>query len=213
MAERYGGQMSERWSALRVALDVGDFFPGQRPAETRGSNHFGRGLRSREYSVQWEGRGDAAGKVHVAIYGEGWSDLPEGEAVELLRLLTVAHRFRASRFDLAYDSDALPLADLITAAETLSLVSRSRQIEVHRTLRGAKRGDTLTVNSRESDRFLRIYDYRGPTRVEIELKRALATAALSDALRRRAFWPVLVEQVTGLVRFPTVPAWGAVMGC
>ena len=210
--ETYGGRMSERWSAERVATVVGEFFPGERPTRGRGGRYFGAALRGHEFVVMWEGVGDARERIYIEVQGEGWSSLGSAVALELLRLLTVGHRFRATRFDLCRDVVGLAVADLIEAAARRQVRTRAQTVVARQTLRGARRGRSLEVGARESDRFVRLYDYRGPTRIEVELKRGLATSAVKAAIAERSFVGVWSREVRAAVGFPSVPAWADALG-
>jgi len=204
--------MSERWSVERIAMTLRDYFPGSTGHEGR-SRHFGRVLQHREYSVSWEGFGDTKDKVHIQVRGEGWADLPEAEGLELLRYLTVAHRFTASRFDLACDVPGITASDVEDRVTARAYRSRAREIVLTRTLKGAKPGGTVRFGSGASDRLLRAYDARGPLRIEVELKRGMASAAVAEVLRVRAFAPVWGSNVRAVVEFPDWAEWGEVTSC
>jgi len=207
--ERYDGQVSERWSVERLAITLREFFPGSTGARHRGNRHFAEALRHREFALFWEGVGDTRGRVYVEVRGEGWADLAEADALELLRYLTVAHRFKASRFDLALDVPGLTADAIETRLNAADYRSRAREIATHRTLKGARRGGTVEFGSRASDRFLRCYDYRGPLRIEVELKRAFASGAVTEVIGAREFRPTWASNVRAVVEFPGWAEWEA----
>lgn len=89
---------------------------------------------------------------------------------------------------------------------------------------GADEGDKVTIGSRSSEHYLRVYDRRGFTRVELELKgtmaRAFRDALLSDeTVFKRTSVGILRQFVdfvdagatTNISRAPLLPAWAAFM--
>lgn len=205
--ETYGGQMSERWSAQRILMSIADFFPGSTGREVGGSRHYGRRLQHREFAVMWEGRGDASESVYVEVRGEGWAGLQPADGLELVRYLTTAHRFTASRFDLACDVDGLSTADVEHRVTSGDYQSRAREIVTHRTVKGLRPGGTVEFGAPSSDRRLRLYDYRGPLRIEVQLRRAWATRAVAAVLQAREFRGVWAASVGALVSFASWPGW------
>lgn len=189
-----------------MAAALGEYLPGE-TREGR-TDHYRTGLRAAGFGVYWEGVGDAKGRVHVRVTGEGFSGLTPGEALEVLAMLD-GWQVIASRLDLARDVLDLSLPDARSRVLAGDVRSRAQSIDWREGLRGVN-GRTLYVGSRESDRMVRIYDQRGVTRIEVELHRGMAAAAVDRLLRGgTSFLEVWRSEVVGLVRFPAWPEWTA----
>ena len=201
------GDRSVVWAGHRMAEALAEYLPGDLwPASTR---HHGAGLRGDGFEVFWQGLGSASGLVYVQVRGEAFDSLSEAEALELLRMAN-GWRLAATRFDLCRDVLGLSVAGLRDAVVRGGVVSRAHSIDYTEGLRGAN-GRTLTIGSRSSDRYVRIYDRRGPTRIEVQLGRGMAAAAVERVLASGSFDGEWRAQVTSAVRFASSPAWaGAV---
>lgn len=189
-----------------MAAALAEYLPGEtREART---DHYRTGLRAERYGVYWEGVGDAKGRMHVRIVGQGFASLSAGEALEVLAMLDGWHVI-ASRLDLARDIAELSLPDARLRVLAGAVRSRAQSIDWREGLRGGN-GRTLYIGSPASDRTLRIYDKRGVTRIEVELHRAMAASAVDRILHLgMSFLDVWRSEVSGLVRFPAWPAWAA----
>ncbi len=87
-----------------------------------------------------------------------------------------------SRVDLAFDGAAFAPRDMAAWVRAGNIRTRAASIKFREALRGE--GETLEIGSRSSDRYVRAYDARGFTRVELELKgdyaRAFQAVLLAD---------------------------------
>ena len=124
----------------------------------------------------------------------------------LTRLRMWAGRCSVARLDLAVDGVPFTPADAYEAAQaghTVSWAKRGRDgVVAHawHSSNGADEGDTLNIGRRSSERFLRIYDRRGPTRIELETKGRYADAVLAELLTRRGDDAELARFVVGCLR-------------
>jgi hypothetical protein len=126
--------------------------------------------------------GDRADFVSVEVTGEGCTDLGN-EGLSLLHA-DLAHRcrVRCSRVDMAWDGVPFTPLQALQAVKRGDINSRSVT---------ADPGDpptwgwqessscTLYLGRRKSERLARVYDLRGPTRYEIELKGQHAASAMA----------------------------------
>lgn len=116
-----------------------------------------------------------------------------GSACELLGLDALRELFcnaELSRVDVALDGAGFTPREAASWVRAGNLRCKSKRRKFHEDL-GDGDGETLSLGSRSSERFLRIYDRRGFTRVELELKGETA----------RGFRDVLLaplEEFTGL---------------
>jgi DNA relaxase NicK len=79
-----------------------------------------------------------------------------------------------SRADIAFDGAEFTPRDMAAWVRSGDIRTRSSTITYREKLRGM--GDTLEIGSRSSERYVRAYDGRGFTRVELELKGDYARA-------------------------------------
>jgi hypothetical protein len=112
--------------------------------------------------------------VLVTVPGEVCEELGISGLVALSALTALEP---TSRLDVAWDAECLVPEMFAQAFETGDVVTRiQRPVNVATgRVQGVERrsnheGDTVYLGSRASERFLRVYDRRGPTRVELELK-------------------------------------------
>lgn len=137
-----------------------------------GNRHYSAGVRATDWSWQvlWGGRGDAAGTVYAEIRQGVWDGL--GEAGWTTLAGKVLPRLRCSRVDLAGDVDR-PCASPSTLFDRRAQAwTRTHRGGWELTVRGDG-GEKLTVGSRSSDRYLRIYVKGTCVRHELELKGAV----------------------------------------
>jgi hypothetical protein len=140
-------------------------------------------------SVFWEGRGNAKETTRVEVTQGGCDGLGFDGSIALARdLVAVGWKSRA-RMDVYLDD----YDGRISPAKARAAV-RAGQVVTH--ARAAKEGacpgkfidndyDVTTsyyLGQPSSDRQLRIYDKRGPTRVELQARRAAAVAVLDSLL-------------------------------
>lgn len=127
-----------------------------------------------------------------------------------------------SRIDIAFDGAPFSPAEMADHVRAGDVRCKSKSRHFIEDLGDEPDGNTLSLGSRASHRYLRIYDGRGPTRVELELKgkyaRAMKEVLLSDL-------DALPEMAMGVVRdfvdfidssadsnqsrAPLIPAWAA----
>jgi len=141
--------------------------------------------------VAW---GDTRPDVFVSVPGEACEEL----GIPGLAALSVSIELEpSSRLDVAWDTTLLTpdiAAAAFVAGEVVARIDRRPNPETGK-LRGLERrsnheGDTVYLGSRSSERFVRFYDRRGPTRVEMELKerRAVELWRRMLALHDEAAW-------------------------
>lgn len=138
--------------------------------------------------------GESRPDVFVSVKGEVCEELglPGLAAMSVTLALEPS-----SRLDVAWDTDFLTpgtVETAVRAGEVVARFDRSVNPETGR-MRGIERrgnheGDTVYLGSRTSERFVRVYDRRGPTRVEMELKerRAVELWRRLLALNDEAAW-------------------------
>ena len=124
----------------------------------------------------------------------------------LTRLRMWSGRCSVARLDLAVDGVPFTPIDAyraVQAGHTVSWAKRGRDGVVTHTWHssnGVEEGDTLYIGRRSSERFLRIYDRRGPTRIELETKGKYANAVAAELLNRRGDDPAMAAFVVGCLR-------------
>lgn len=142
-----------------------------------------------------------------------------------LRALHVALGLQLTRADLAFDDVGFTPRDAAEWVREGNVRCRSQKRKFIEDLGGKGDGETLTLGSRSSSRFLRIYDGRGFTRVELELKEEAARgfgailAAELDGFASSALGVlrdfvdfVDAEQDANVSRAPLLPSWEALVG-
>lgn len=109
----------------------------------------------------------------------GWLDVLSDDRIA--QLLNFASRFRVTRLDLAVDVDdgGELVGKILKKVRSDEYVSLASQIAVYETLKGKEKGRTVAIGSRSSDRYFRIYDKRGFSRIEVELKGIFAQEAIA----------------------------------
>ena len=148
----------------------------------------------------------AEDNVHVVLPGEACAVGVDALLQLLTRLNAWSSRCAVVRLDLAVDGVPFTPLDAyraVQARQTVSWVKRGRDGLVTHTWtssNGPGEGNTLYVGRRSSQRCLRIYDKRGPTRIELETKGAYASAVALGLLERRGDDPRLAGFVVGCLR-------------
>jgi hypothetical protein len=163
------------------------------------------------YAVYWRGLGGAAGGVFLEVRQVAWEGLGAQWRPLALALL-VREGLRARRIDLALDDWGVRCRPGELFSARAEARTRTHRDGWELTVRGS--GETkLTVGSRASERYLRVYDkpvgkvWR--VRHEVELKGDAATAAggwIGGGLGLRELW---AREVSRLVAWPSVPGWAA----
>lgn len=161
-----------RGFAASAVLDVVSAFIGL-PVVRRSRGGYGYGLSAGVggASVYWSpGRGD----VFVSLPGEVCESLG---VPALVALATELDLDPSSRLDVAWDVHGVTPAEphaAFLAGDVVTRIHRGINPETGR-MRGQDwrsnaDGDTVYLGSRSSERFVRVYDRRGPTRFEMEWK-------------------------------------------
>jgi len=148
-----------------------------------------------------------------------------GEACDLLgleRLRVLFCNARLSRADIALDGAPFAPADVAGWIREGKVRCRSGKRHFIEDIGVDPDGDTVTLGSRQSGRFMRVYDGRGHTRVELELKhdfaRAFSAVLLADiedipslaaGVVRDFVDFVDVERDSNVSRAPLLPSWEA----
>lgn len=148
-----------------------------------------------------------------------------GEACDLLgleRLRVLFCNARLSRADIALDGAPFAPADVAGWIRDGKVRCRSGKRHYIEDIGRDPDGDTVTLGSRSSGRFMRVYDGRGQTRVELELKQAYARAfsgilladieaipSLAAGVVRDFVDFVDIEQDSNVSRAPLLPSWEA----
>jgi hypothetical protein len=150
-------------------------------------------------SVLYDGLGRAAGGVLVSLRQTLFERLGPSASLDLVARL--APGLHTSRLDLAADA----AADTCRPTDLFAMLpaARSRSRREHRvlTVDGAG-GEKLTIGSRSSERYLRVYVKGERIRHEVELKQAAARAALGRVLRGEALANVWASEYGRLVQWP-----------
>lgn len=142
-------------------------------------------------TVAW---GDNRPDVFVNVPGEACEEL----GIPGLAALSVAVELEpSSRLDVAWDTSLFTPdtpAGAFLAGDVVARIDRTVNPDTGK-MRGIERrenheGSTVYLGSRTSERFVRFYDRRGPTRVELELKerRAVELWRRMLALNDEAAW-------------------------
>lgn len=128
----------------------------------RGGYGYGCSARLGQASVYWSpGRAD----VFVVLPGETC------EALGLVGVVAVASALDlepSSRLDLAWDVEGVTVGAFRSAWHSGQVVTRAHRDSWDE--RKNSEGETFYMGSRSSGRFIRVYDRRGPTRLEMEWK-------------------------------------------
>lgn len=195
------GPDSERAAAWDVFARLRDVFELPSNSNAR-SQWYRRGFAFDDgtAAVFWDGVGAAGGGLMLTVRQSAFERLGSADADALVRSL--APGLHVSRIDLAADaatSDRLTptaLYDLLPAA-------RSRSRPAHRTLTiSADGAEKLTINSRASQRYLRIYVKGDVVRHEIELKQAAAADAMQRLLGGVSLQRVWAAEYLRVVSWP-----------
>jgi Replication initiation factor len=148
----------------------------------------------------------AADNVHVVFPGEA-CHVGAHELLRLsYRLSCRATRFEVTRLDLAVDGVPFTPHDAYQAVKdghTVSWVKRGRDgVIAHSWIasNGQNEGSTLYIGRPASERRLRIYDKRGPTRIELQTRSKYAGAVAKSLFERREDEPGQAEFVIGCLR-------------
>lgn len=181
----------------------------------------------------------------VVVFSEGNEDMGvsvevEGEGCELLGFdglcsLWADLQLRVSRIDLAADGapfspakawEAWTAGQVRTKVKTKARAITGREGWRSGTWMSSAEGDTAVFGSARSNRLIRVYDRRGATRVELQVRKEAAEAIASDVFLRpfeelpravlghiRAFVDFVDVEASGNIgRAPLLPFWDAFCG-
>jgi hypothetical protein len=181
------------------------FAPGP-STDIRGHGFYERTLRSDGHpaGVSYGGKGDAAGTVLLNLGGGWWG----AQADPAARVREVYERGgHVARFDLAADYAAPEgaVACLADAVRRREWRTRVRTALCSEDLMSGKR--TVYLGSKGSDRRMRVYDLRGPVRVELQARNDYA-AQLLESVAAHGAVTAHRAAVRSVVDFPTVGWWG-----
>lgn len=190
---------SDQSLAWAVFSGLGDIVPGGSNLNSR-SQWYQRSFARDDAAatVYYGGIGDARGTVMLSIR-QSWFEQGPEDPVDALRLLLA--NWRTSRVDLAAD---VTHPDRLTPATLYDRLpaARSRSRPANRVLTcDWSGGQKLTLGSRSSDRYVRVYAKGERVRHEIELKRAPATEAWSALLAGASPRAVWAEQYGRVVEW------------
>jgi Replication initiation factor len=104
---------------------------------------------------------------YIQISGDGCEALGTNGVATFAAALSLVP---TSRLDVAWDVQGFTPQDMLEWWEAGNVVSRAHRDSME--WRRNRKGRTLYIGSRTSNRFLRCYDMRGPTRIELECKGA-----------------------------------------
>jgi hypothetical protein len=131
-----------------------------------------------------------AGRDHVRVSLPG--DVCEGVGFELAARLLRLLAARPTRTDVAVDGagfEPMRLVEAWNAGQVRTRLPRHDPDVVR--WYGNGEGTTVYLGSPQSDRMLRCYDRRGPTRVELQLRRGMAQAWWRELAGRSVGIPTL----------------------
>lgn len=195
---------------LSFAMDMLRRFAPGPSTRGRGFNHYSASLAADtgDAAVLWDGLGDAAGTALLRLRGGWWSSVedPAARCAQLLEL-----EGNLTRFDLAADfvGDGVPTVPALAAAiRQGDWSTRLRTAQLSEDLRSGK--GTIYLGSAASDRRLRVYDQRGPLRVEHRNRDSAAVDLLAQTV---AVGAVSAHRAATAARvaFPTVPGWAELL--
>jgi hypothetical protein len=182
------------------------------PCSLGSAKYYERTVRSDDglVFVDYWGRGDAVGTLSVGMTGKYWASLadPVGSLPALLHPLGLPSR--VTRFDLAgdYSGPAVPsVRDLWAATSARAVRMRFREWD----FRAGPRGESLYLGSSHSEWFIRVYDERGPLRIEL-MRRQEYARKLLGLIELVGVGDAYGATLTGAVGFPSVPGWTALLG-
>jgi hypothetical protein len=195
---------------LRAAHELLQSFAPGPSTVGRGRGFYERLLSSDDdsASVAYSGRADAKGTVLLTLPGAWWSTAPDPDAVSRAIYERDGH---VARLDLAadYDGPSVPtVAAIAGAISRREWVTRLRSAYEGHDLMTGKR--TVYLGSKSSERRMRVYDLRGPVRVEVQTRNDVA-AQLLESVAARGSVAALRAAVAAMVDFPTVRGWSAVL--
>lgn len=164
-------------SAEAVAAQVGESAGVEPTALERGGYGYTRSYVVDSARVYWS---PERADVFVSMSGDFCERLGVPGLVALATLLDLAP---TSRLDVAWDCSGVEPGAFEQAFKAGDVVTRIHREYVEDTgrwkgveTRSNWEGDTVYLGSRHSERFVRVYDRRGPTRLEMEWKGARALA-------------------------------------
>lgn len=119
------------------------------------------------------------------------------EALGFEKLQTIARDSELTRIDIAFDGAPFTPKQAASWVREKSVRCRAKRRQYREDLNGGLDGETLYLGSRQSSQLLRVYDARGFTRVELELKHEAAKSfkaiLMGDTL-------LFAQQAVGVLR-------------
>lgn len=188
------------------------FLPGVHVSSGRTPQYYASSLASPAgtWAVFFGGRGDAAGTVLLQVRQAAFESVADGTGLALLAWCCA--NARASRLDAALDD----WAGLVSPRELyngyLGAVSRTHRLqwELHERHDGNSR---LTLGSRQSDRYERVYlksrGGRPSVRHEVELKGAAARAAADRFVGGQSLMDLWLAESQRVARWPLLEGYCA----
>ena len=193
------GPADERQAAWELFAQVRDAAPGESSMLAR-STYYRQGFSMDDgsCSVLYDGIGRAAGSVLLSARQALFERLGS-EAWALV--VALAPGLHVSRLDLAADAEGSSTLRP-SALYGLLPAARSRSQRVHQVLtvdRGG--GEKLTLGSRSSERYLRVYVKDQRVRHELELKQGAARAAMGRLLTGASLAGVWAQEYVRVVEW------------
>ena len=142
------------------------------------------------------------------------------EALGFEKLQAIARDSELTRIDIAFDGAPFTPKQAAAWVREKSVRCRAKRRQYREDLNGGLDGETLYLGSRQSSQLLRVYDSRGFTRVELELKHEAAKSFKAILMGETLLFAqqavgVLREFVdfvdtssdTNVTRAPLLPLW------
>jgi len=209
------------WLSVTLPHDtlLASFWPFDRWVNTGKGHHGYRGsAQSDTFGVLAEFDGTAEMGVHVVFTGQTLSDIRNETALDDDRLCRYigSHRGRASRVDMAvnlHGSKITPRRALSDLKRGRLTVNAKKWSFVQGNTDGIA-GDTLYCGSRQSERFLRIYDKNAQMgvqstdawlRLELEVKGMVARGVM-DTIQKSGTQPTVTGYFDDFLQWD-VPEW------
>ena len=187
------------WGSQRKALALWDVWFSDYLGAMQATGHGGRGFKSlftslaeAKLSTMPAGiREDELDKqyFHLELPGQACDAIPDHVFQQFLRDLKRHEKFSVSRVDLAWDEVGFTPQQVKQAVEEnliRSLVKRKTLVFSSSTYAERDNGElgtnTLSLGSRQSSRMIRVYDKRGPVRLEFQVRDKRATVIAKEVL-------------------------------
>jgi hypothetical protein len=197
------------WGTLHKALALWDVWFSPFLGEMQSSGHGGRGFQKLYRSLaQARLSGLPAGieerdlerqYFHIELPGQACDAIPDQVFREFLIDLSRNEKFNVTRVDLAWDGvDFTPeqVKQAVDDENIRSSVKRKSMKYVTSPYAERDNGElgtsTLSLGSRQSTRMIRVYDKRGPVRIEFQVREDRALLITKEVLTQPVeMWPEL----------------------